>query len=578
MDSEPPLPTYTAEMFASPSDECDIVMKGGVTSGIVYPYAVMELAKRYRFRSIGGTSAGAIAAALAAAAEYARSVRDDPSGFVRLQRHCDELPQILPTLFQPEPRYRRLFAMLMRAQGGAGAFSLLLAAPSVAPLAASAGAVVGGLLLWLLHAGVAGIVLGTALGAIAGIIARLVRLVRRDLPASNYGLCPGLDQPGGTGPALTRWLHEALQDVAFGPEASSRSPLTFGDLRTALPDRSIDLRVITTNLGMGRPHLLPKLGLSAAYSEKEWRGLFPSAVCDHLGMAGTEDPNLPGLFAFPSPEALPVLSAARMSLAFPLLFSAVPVHVRDFAGAELAHATGITSPVANRRILFADGGISSNFPIHLFDALLPERPTFALSLDNLPDNDALGPERIFIPETARQGFGLPANEARSLPGFIGAIFSAAKDWQDQLLSTMPGQRERIAHVLLARGEGGFNLAMSPERARSLMRRGLEAGRRFADGALDFNEHRWRRSLVAYDQLERTVGTFHMTWTGGFGAWLMSYLNHPRSYQRLTLAERHQIRDRLDAVSQLDEKLEPPVLDQARKLPRPTGVLRIGPNY
>jgi len=112
-----------------------------VTSGIVYPYAVLELAKRYRFRSIGGTSAGAIAAALAAAADYARSVRDDPSGFVRLQRHCDELPQILPTLFQPEPRYRRLFAMLMRAQGGAGALGLLLSVPGVAPLAASVGAV-----------------------------------------------------------------------------------------------------------------------------------------------------------------------------------------------------------------------------------------------------------------------------------------------------------------------------------------------------------------------------------------------------------------------------------------------------
>ena len=577
MDSEPPLPTYTAEMFASPPDECDIVMKGGVTSGIVYPYAILELAKRYRFRSIGGTSAGAIAAALAAAAEYARSARDDPSGFVRLQRHCDKLPQILPTLFQPEPRYRRLFALLMRAQAGAGAFSLLLATLGVAPLAASAGAVVGGLLMWLLHAGIAGVVLGAAVGAIAGIIAWLVRLVRRDLPASDFGLCPGLDQPGEHGPALTRWLHEAMQDVAFGPEASFRPPLTFGHLKSAAPDRSIDLRVVTTNLGMGRPHTLPLLGLSAAFSEEEWRGLFPSAVCDHLAATGAENPDLSGLFAFPSSEALPVLVAARMSLAFPLLFSAVPVHVRDFAGAELARATGGTSPVTNRRILFADGGISSNFPIHLFDAILPERPTFALSLDDLPDNDALGPERVFIPETAKQGFGPSANEARSLPGFLGSVFSAAKDWQDQLLSTMPGQRERIARVLLARDEGGFNLAMSPERERSLMRRGLEVGRRFADGALDFNEHRWRRSLVAYDQLERTIGSFHTTWAGGFGAWLTSYLTHP-SYQRLTLADRRQIRDRLDAVSELDGRLEPPLPDQAHKLPRPTGVLRIGPDY
>jgi len=45
---------------------CDLVMKGGITSGIVYPNAVLALAREYRFKSIGGTSAGAIAAALGA--------------------------------------------------------------------------------------------------------------------------------------------------------------------------------------------------------------------------------------------------------------------------------------------------------------------------------------------------------------------------------------------------------------------------------------------------------------------------------------------------------------------------------
>jgi len=43
---------------------CDLVMKGGITSGIVYPNAVLSLAREYRFKSIGGTSAGAIAAAV----------------------------------------------------------------------------------------------------------------------------------------------------------------------------------------------------------------------------------------------------------------------------------------------------------------------------------------------------------------------------------------------------------------------------------------------------------------------------------------------------------------------------------
>jgi putative phosphoesterase len=35
-------------------------MKGGVASGIVYPQATLTLAEKYRLRSVGGTSAGAI--------------------------------------------------------------------------------------------------------------------------------------------------------------------------------------------------------------------------------------------------------------------------------------------------------------------------------------------------------------------------------------------------------------------------------------------------------------------------------------------------------------------------------------
>ena len=64
-----------------PPGECDLVMKGGITSGIVYPSTLLELQKHYKFRSIGGTSAGAIAAVAAAAAEYNR----DGIGFSKLE-------------------------------------------------------------------------------------------------------------------------------------------------------------------------------------------------------------------------------------------------------------------------------------------------------------------------------------------------------------------------------------------------------------------------------------------------------------------------------------------------------------
>ena len=59
---------------------CDLVMKGGISSGVIYPLAICELGRTHRISAVGGSSAGAIAAAAAAAAEAGR----DSGGFARL--------------------------------------------------------------------------------------------------------------------------------------------------------------------------------------------------------------------------------------------------------------------------------------------------------------------------------------------------------------------------------------------------------------------------------------------------------------------------------------------------------------
>ena len=61
------MTTTPNSAFAAPKLNCDIIMKGGITSGVIYPRAVAELAKTYRLSQVGGASAGAIAAAAAAA-------------------------------------------------------------------------------------------------------------------------------------------------------------------------------------------------------------------------------------------------------------------------------------------------------------------------------------------------------------------------------------------------------------------------------------------------------------------------------------------------------------------------------
>ncbi len=91
-----------------PKDECDIIMKGGATSGIVYPKVILQLATRYRFRSIGGASAGAVAAAITAAAEYGRS----RGGFDEIAKIPEEMSRSLASLFQPAAAARGVFAVV----------------------------------------------------------------------------------------------------------------------------------------------------------------------------------------------------------------------------------------------------------------------------------------------------------------------------------------------------------------------------------------------------------------------------------------------------------------------------------
>ena len=90
---------------------------------------------------------------------------------------------------------------------------------------------------------------------------------------------------------------------------------------------------------------------------------------------------------FPPPDDLPVVVAARMSLSFPLLISAIPLRALDMtrprtrkAVAAVEEGTEPAESIVAETCWFSDGGIVSNFPVHFFDAPLPTRPTFAIDL------------------------------------------------------------------------------------------------------------------------------------------------------------------------------------------------------
>ena len=491
-------------------------MKGGITSGVVYPGAVDALARRYRFRSIGGTSAGAIAAAVVAAAEHSpgRTGFQEVAALPRELGEVEDGRPLLRRLFQPEPANRALFGALVglleRGPRG-GALGLLRGFPRfpLLALALAAAAVLLGV-LGLLPAW--GVVLAVAVAVallLAGVGLDAYRAVMR-LAATEFGLCRlGPEAVGESTPALTGWLHAKLQRAA-GRDGGP--PLTFADLWGVTESdpaerqrrivelshdpgaRKVDLQMMTTDLTHGRPMRLPATyqrhnprledGGGLYFDPTELERFFPRDIVEHLrahapetseGSAG--DLRAAGapdtLVHFPAGPDLPVVVATRMSLSFPVLIAAVPLW-------ELRYRPG-GAPPRLRRVLFSDGGITSNFPVHFFDSPLPTRPTFALDLTGFDEGerpDRHDPSRAVADPAAVNVPGQePGVEITSLPGFFTALKDAAQNWRDNAQARLPGFRERVVRIKLDHGEGGLSLAMPPDKITELSERGAYAGGR-----------------------------------------------------------------------------------------------------
>ncbi|WP_050743609.1 MULTISPECIES: patatin-like phospholipase family protein [unclassified Shinella] len=488
--------------------ECDLVMKGGITSGVVYPHAIVEIARAYRLRSIGGTSAGAIAAAVAAAAEYRRersAGKNDFTGYDGIVAIADEIGRDMASLFQPAPKLKPLFDILMAASAAGIAGKPM--AVMKAMLAAYRGRALTAAVL-----GLAVVVVGicrsdvslAVLGIVAGIVLlvtamglALWRAVKADLPAHDFGICPGLTQKGNGKPALTDWLADRIDRVAgnLDPDGIAGDPLTIGQLA----DHGIEVATMTTDLSSGRPYQLPLKSDHHYFSRREFEALFPKRVVDYLvrGRAPLADvgPQLPAdLYPLASGRDFPVLLVARMSLSFPGLISAVPLYRFD----DLLPEGPGRSKV--RRCLFSDGGISSNFPIHFFDSFLPSRPTFGITLS--PWEEARhGDVRVELPSHPRQSTHLPVRTITGIGNALSSILNTAKDWQDTLQSLLPGYADRIVEIRLDESrEGGMNLAMDESTIRQLGDYGRQAGRALVE-RFDFDEHRWLRAVSLMPKLE-----------------------------------------------------------------------------
>ncbi|UQS16296.1 patatin-like phospholipase family protein [Pseudomonas sp. HS6] len=494
--------------------ECDLVMKGGITSGIVYPLAIKELSSAFRLRSIGGTSAGAIAAAAAAAAELGRQrlntgqITDDPQGFAKLAKLPDHFGAPskdgrgtkLSALFKPLPTLRSTFDVLMACVSDkhpiARAWTVFVVLIGRHWFAGGLVFVAGTLPLWFSESGWAAtiwLVVFSVFMLVATLVWRSLKLIIRELPGNGFGLCSGM--PGKNEPArdeaLTLWLSSYIDDLAGQAQAfpDQQKPLTFADLDA----HNIDLQMMTTCLTLGRPFRLPfddvenvRDNKQFMFRRSEFTTLFPANVVDWMvakarpknldqNHIAVDEANADDLFNLPAPGDLPVILAARMSLSFPLLLSAIPLYAIDY------RKKSGQKKVNPERCWFTDGGVGSNFPIHFFDLPLPTRPTFGLDLglaDSAVDQRVVfakdnGDARLTYWRRFTQGGG-----AGSIVGFLSTVVNVAKDWNHETLSHLPGFRDRIGLIRLTKEEGGLNLAMPQSRILQLSEYGAEAGREF----------------------------------------------------------------------------------------------------
>lgn len=569
-----------------PPLEADIVMRGGITSGIVYPGAITAIAKRYRLRSFGGTSAGAIAAAVSAAAEFGRWSERNRTAFedvvspipTWLGTRTTSGRSVLFHLFTPDPETRPAFtlvtdlvgllshsgttrAKIVRAIRFAadhlrlplfwfGSLMALIALFAWVGIPFSAT-----MLLVLLVAALGlGVLLSLGLGAYR--LWHWLPDMADNLKRNHFGICSTTAvadvraEAGEPIPGLSAWMHQMIQDAAG--IGRGEPPLTFGDLWRASEckpgrraadlnenldgeairrrPRDIDLVLMTSDLTRGWSARLPFLEGPLYFRRSELAMVLPESVvafmcirkADSLAVRmGDEAPGPPDLYVLPEPENLPILFGARLSLSFPFLISAVKLYaVKRYSGEGIGHL---------EPVWFSDGGITSNFPIHFFDAPLPSRPTFCInlvphdaSLERLPSRDEDMSDETADEQTppgAPQGEALPSsfaadNPKRSAPldrnaeqddwsfvwmpsnnnvggvrfnkldgtgglsalnRFFWAVFDTARVWGDNEQMRLPGYRERIVHVALRDYEGGLNLNMSEATISDLARRGALAG-------------------------------------------------------------------------------------------------------
>jgi hypothetical protein len=415
------------------------------------------------------------------------------------------------------------------------------------------------------------------------------------LPRNGFGMCTGRLRGKEI---LSDWLSTTLDNIAgIQPAGDKRRPLLFADLWTAgetfnsvdemcdaaggrpPEQRKINFEALTTCLSHGRPYRMPQLRHTFYFRKEDLVRVLPDYVVDwmveHPGRSGRKVPD--GYIALPAPHELPVVFAARLSLSFPFLISAVKLFDIDYDRPKNASLSHDDVPQMDA-CWMSDGGIASNFPIHFFDGFIPTRPTFGLDLQPFhvdrrrdPDDEA---RNVFLPDNNMEGFRESWKHFDGLGGFVGALVDAIQAFLDNMQARAPGFRDRIVRIYLEPDEGGLNLSMPAEVLDRLSKRGQAAGARIVERFLKetpsgWDNHRWVRLRLLLGRLDPLLRQFFRNHAAA------TPLANPPSYP-FTGPQRNAAQSTVTALSALGQALEQAGSDLAADAPRPVPELRITP--
>ncbi len=416
----------------------------------------------------------------------------------------------------------------------------------------------------------------------------------------GFGLCSGMRSEDSPHQGFTEWLYQGIQDMAGAAYANPltfedlwRAPCGPKDAAGQASERSIDLFTVSTCLSQGRAYKLPSLDPTARlfFRLSEFKKLFPNEVVEHLRRVSlqvdvTKEPILqrykdqilqrycdreaywqrsthkytsaelarlaakletnrnavidqllqqeddrhpdPDIRELPAAQ-LPIVVAARMSLSVPILFQAVPL-----LGFDLQVEA---EDMKLQRLWFTDGGVVSNFPIHMLDKALPRWPTFGVTVEEEGRlrSSSTRLMKSFVPyfsdmdESDRMVFGgqfwRDFNETRQAPRwkgvsqFLAGVLKIALDGEDQSHLRMPHVRNRVLRLYTNRAIGNaFNIKVNAEKIQEVNDRSIEGGKNLVMAYLSeikndkmppslWTDHRWVRLQMLIENLREHLRGF-----------------------------------------------------------------------